>query len=419
MSEEANNHPTGTTESSQTEATGEAKPNEPNGPMPSLSAVIDVDENLRLVGTAHISRASADLVRSEIESWSPQIVAVELCKSRLASLRDPERFDNETLGSVIKSGRAPLLLIQSLLAMEQRRLGLDAGEKPGVDLLSAIDAGEEIGARVELVDRDIQVTLRRAWTKMRLREKSRMLMALLGPEEDEDIDIEEMVQDSDLLSQLLDEMRELAPGAGEVLIDERDEYIAAKIQSLRGHEKVLAVLGAGHLEGVASRLNADAVTDSSRFEELNTLPEKKGFKKAAPWLIPAMMMGIVVFLLSRGDYTSLKETAYDWLLLNAVLAALAVLLVRGHPVAILTAGIASPITSLNPTFAVGWFAGAAQMRYAAPTGRDLSDFLMLDRFSLFWSNRVGRVLLVTVAGNIGSSVGAILAGSWIISSLFS
>jgi pheromone shutdown protein TraB len=131
------------------------------------------------------------------------------------------------------------------------------------------------------------------------------------------------------------------------------------------------------------------------------------------------MMGIVVFLLSRGDYTSLKETAYDWLLLNAVLAALAVLLVRGHPVAILTAGIASPITSLNPTLAAGWFAGAAQMRYAAPTGRDLSDFLMLDRFSLFWSNRVGRVLLVTVAGNIGSSVGAILAGSWIISSLFS
>ncbi len=381
------------------------------------SVVVDVDENLRLIGTAHISRTSADLVVAEVEAWSPDIVAVELCPSRLAALRDPERFDNETLGSLIRSGRAPLLLFQSLLAMEQRRLGLDAGEKPGVDLLAAIDAGEASGARIELVDRDIQTTLRRAWDKMRFREKMRIVSSLIAPEEDEVVDIEEMILDSDLLSQLLDEMRQLAPGAGEVLIDERDEHISARIESLRGEGRILAVLGAGHLEGVATRLRDGAATGEERFEQLNALPVRSALKRATPWLIPAAMMVIVAFLLSQGDHDALRETAVNWLLLNAVLAAVAVLLVRGHPIAIITAGVASPITSLNPTLAAGWFAGAAQLRYEAPTGRDLSDFLMLDRFSLFWSNRVGRVLLVTVAGNIGSSAGAILAGSWIISGL--
>ena len=380
-------------------------------------AVIEIDDSLRLIGTAHISRSSADLVASTIEEWQPGVVAVELCPSRLASLREPERFDNETLGSVIRSGRAPLLLFQSFLATEQRRLGLESGEKPGVELLAAIEAAERIDAEVELVDRDIQVTLRRAWSKMRIRERIRVLMSLLAPEEDEEVDVDLLVEDRDLLSQMLDELRDLAPGAGSVLIDERDEHIAGRIAELRGEGRVLAVVGAGHLEGVASRLRSGDQMSDNRASELLQLPQPTMTRRLAPWAIPAAMIAVVALLAYRGEWGSLRSTAIDWLLLNSALAALAVLLVRGHPLSVLTAAVASPITSLNPTLAAGWFAGAAQLRFDAPTGRDLTDFLMLDRIGLFWSNRVGRVLLVTVAGNLGSSAGAIIAGSWIVTGI--
>ena len=129
--------------------------------------VIDIDDNLRLLGTAHISKTSADAARREVDEYEPDIVAVELCKSRLDALTQPDRFDNETLGKVLREGKAPLVLFQSMLAVEQRRMGLAEGEKPGTDLLAAMQAAAQAEKQVALVDRDIQTTLRRAWRKMR------------------------------------------------------------------------------------------------------------------------------------------------------------------------------------------------------------------------------------------------------------
>ncbi|HJM41022.1 MAG TPA: TraB/GumN family protein, partial [Candidatus Thalassarchaeaceae archaeon] len=185
--------------------------------------VIDIDENLRLLGTAHISKASADAARHEVVEYEPDIVAVELCKSRLDALTRPDRFDNETLGKVLREGKAPLVLFQSMLAVEQRRMGLAEGEKPGTDLLAAMQAAAEAQKEVALVDRDIQTTLRRAWRKMKFREKWKVMSALLFEEEgeQEDVSVEELLENSDLITQLMDELREVAPAAGEVLIDER------------------------------------------------------------------------------------------------------------------------------------------------------------------------------------------------------
>ncbi len=193
--------------------------------------VIDIDENLRLLGTAHISKTSAEAARREVEEYDPDIVAVELCKSRLDALVQPDRFDNETLGKVLREGKAPLVLFQSMLAVEQRRMGLAEGEKPGTDLLAAIQAAKESEKSVALVDRDIQKTLRRAWRKMSFREKWRVLSALLFEEEVEDdvIEIDELLENTDLITQLMDELKGVAPAAGEVLIDERDEFLAGNI----------------------------------------------------------------------------------------------------------------------------------------------------------------------------------------------
>ena len=381
--------------------------------------VVDIDENLRLLGTAHISKTSAEAARREIAEYEPDIVAVELCKSRLDALLQPERFDNESLGKVLKEGRAPLVLFQSMLAAEQRRMGMAEGEKPGTDLLAAIQAAGESGKEVALIDRDIQTTLRRAWRRMRFREKWKVLSALLMPEEgeDEEVDVEELLKDTDLITQLMDELREVAPAAGEVLIDERDEFLAGTIQRLRSEGKVLAVIGAGHLDGVARHLEAEVPLTKERFRELNHVAPPHAGWKVVKWGIPVLMIGLFAWIASQGDVEALKDAAAKWLLLNAGLAALGALLARGHPLAILTAAIASPITSLNPMLAAGWFAGLVQLKVAQPSTRDLQDFLKLDRVSLFWRNKVGRVLLVTALANIGSSVGAWIAGSAIIGGL--
>ena len=126
------------------------------------SPIIDVDENLRLLGTAHVATASVEAVKENIDNWNPEIVAVELCQSRFEALTQERRLDKEGLLKVIKEGKAPMVLLQSLLAAEQRKLGIDEGEQPGAELLAAVNAANEYGLEVELVDRDIQTTLRRA-----------------------------------------------------------------------------------------------------------------------------------------------------------------------------------------------------------------------------------------------------------------
>ena len=380
--------------------------------------VVDIDDNLRLLGTAHISKASADAARREVAEYEPDIVAIELCKSRLDALTRPDRFDNETLGKVLREGKAPLVLFQSMLAVEQRRMGLAEGEKPGTDLLAPMQAAAAAQKEVALVDRDIQTTLRRAWRRMRFREKWRVMSALLfQDEEEEEVNVDELLENTDLITELMGELRDVAPAAGEVLIDERDEFLAGSIQQLRPEGKILAVIGAGHLEGVAAHLRNNMEVDKERLRELNHIAPPHSAWKGVKWGIPVLMLGLFVWIASQGDLAALKEAAITWLALNAILAALGAAIARGHPLSILTAAIASPITSLNPMLAAGWFAGLVQLNVAAPSTKDLQAFLKLDQLSLFWKNKVGRVLLVTAFANLGSTAGAWIAGSAIIGSL--
>ena len=381
------------------------------------SAVVNVDHNIRLVGTAHISRSSADLVKEQISDFEPDIVAVELDIDRLQALQNPQSFDEETLGSAIKSGKAPLLLFQSLLATQQRKMGLETGEKPGVDLLTAVEEAEENNLSLALIDRDVKITLRRVWSRMGFFQKIKVLNALLAPEEDEEIDVDAIAEDSDLISEMMDELRKMVPAAGEVLIDERDEYLASRIRNEASKGKVLAVMGAGHLKGVEEKLLKEPPSEE-RVEQLLEIPKKGVIKKLLPFSLPAVMIGVLVYLASQGDIESLKESTLTWLSINAAFAAFFVLIVGGHPLSILSAAIASPITSLNPTLAAGWFAGAAQLKFSAPRTKDLQEFLMMDKLRLLFTNRTGKVLMVTVMGNIGSSIGAWIAGPLILGSLF-
>ena len=379
--------------------------------------IIDIDDGLRILGTAHVSSESVDLVRSQIEDWGPDLVAVELCPSRMTALTKPDSLESEDLLKIIKEGRSAMILLQSALAAQQRRMGVTSGEKPGAELLAAVNAAESSGVPVEMIDRDVVVTLRRAWKKMGIIEKWRILNALLWEEDDDEVSIDDVLGDSDLLSSMMEEAREIAPGAGEVLIDERDTFLAGRIQQIRGKGKILAVIGAGHLNGVAHNLGEPAIETTSRLAELGKEPPKSIWPRMLMAAIPIFLFGAIAWMIANGEMDALKQTAQTWLVLNAVLAGAGVLIARGHPLSILVGAIASPITSLNPTLAAGWFAGYTQLKVASPTGKDAQDFLVLDEVSLFWKNRVGRVLMVTAMGNLGSMAGAWLAGGAILGML--
>jgi len=383
----------------------------------SVNNIVEIDDELRILGTAHVSSESVELVRNQIEEWGPDLVAVELCPSRMAALTEPESLDSEDLLKIIKEGRSAMILLQSALAAQQRRMGISSGEKPGAELLAAVNAAEEADIPVEMIDRDVVITLRRAWRKMGMIEKWRILNALLWEEDDEEVSIDEVLGNSDLLSSMMEEAREVAPRAGEVLIDERDAFLAGRIQQIRGKGKVLAVIGAGHLSGVVQNLGEPAMETTSRLAELSEEPPKSVWPIALMAAIPVFLLGAVGWMAYNGEMEELKQTAQTWLVLNALLAGLGVLIARGHPLSILVGAVASPITSLNPTLAAGWFAGYTQLKVASPTGKDAQDFLKLDETSLFWKNRVGRVLLVTALGNVGSMVGAWLAGASILGML--
>ena len=381
--------------------------------------IVDIDENLRLVGTAHISSTSVALVRQQIEDWKPDLVAVELCESRKASLLDPEALENEDLLKILNDGKSHMILLQSALAAEQRRMGVASGEKPGAELLAAIEAAEEADVPVELVDRDVVITLRRAWSKMGLREKWRVMDAFLWQEDDADeASVEELLEDSDMLSNLMEEAREVAPGAGSVLIDERDAFIAGRLQQIRGKGKVLAVVGAGHLNGIVHQLGEPAMESTSRLAELNEEPEKPVLPKLLVAAIPILFFSVVGWLAYTGQLSDLRRSAEIWLVVNAGLTGLGIIIARGHPLSVIVGALASPLTSLNPFVAAGWVAGYTQLKVDAPIGKDAQDFLALDEVSLFWKNRVGKVLLVTALGNLGSVAGTWIAAAGILGIVF-
>lgn len=373
--------------------------------------MFDRSDRVRVIGTAHISSSSVAAVKAQIDAFQPDIVAVELCASRHTALTSNRRLDKEGLLKVVKEGKAPLVMLQSLLAAEQRKMGLDEGEQPGAELLAAVKTAEEANLEVALIDRDIQTTLRRAWKRMKFFEKVKILWSLLGDDEDDDApEVSQLLEDQDLLSSLMEELKTFSPGAGAVLIDERDAYLAGKIAALEksSDKRILAVVGAGHLRGIEAHLNDSTQPHEADLKELEVLPKRGRFAKAIPWILPVLVMGMVAYFASQGDAEDILTLFTVWTAANAVFAALGCILARGHPLAILTAALASPITSLNPTLAAGWFAGYVQLKLREPTAEDLQNFLKMDDLGAFWSNRAGRVLLVTALTNLGS-----MAGAWV------
>ena len=386
---------------------------------------VKVNNNITLIGTAHISKESVDEVKKVIKEYKPDIVAVELCQKRYDAITKKQEWENTPINKLLKSGNVYLLLAQTFLGSIQRRLGKEYGIEPGSEMVAAIDEAKKQNLKVALVDRDISITLKRAWKKMGLREKFRLiwefLKAMVGYDEEEleELDLKK-IMDQDVISTMMEEFGQIAPSVTTVLIYERDKYIAKKILDESKKGKVVAVVGAGHLKGIQEQINNKS--EKVDLKELEYIPKKR-FKiaKIIAYLIPILFVSLLAGLLFfRGEsaYNEIKDILIWWFLINGSLSALGAAIARGHPFTIITAFLAAPLTSLNPAVAAGWVAGFVESKLRAPMVKDFKQLSKLSSLKDFWNNRVTRLLMVVALSNLGSMLGTFIAGGKILQIAF-
>ncbi len=374
------------------------------------------DREILLLGTAHVSKESVSEVRAVIEAVRPDVVCVELDEARYRNLMDLGRWRSTNISQVIRDGRAMLLLSSLVMASFQRRIGNKLGVVPGAELLEGIRAAEAVGARLVLADRDIQITLKRAWGSFGWRERFRvlyqMLAGLLAVDEIDERTIEELKRQeklSDVLSLLAEEL----PILKRTLIDERDIYLAQKIREAGGR-KVVAVVGAGHVQGVLRALQGE-----HDLEPLETVPPPSGWQGVVKWALPALILGLMVYGFFTGGTSRSLESLWIWCTVTGSLAALGAAVAWAHPLSILSALLSAPITTLHPLLAAGWVSGLVQAVVKKPTVQDLENLPeAIGSLRGFWTNPVSRILLVVAFSNLGSTLGTLVAGSWLAARVF-
>ena len=364
-----------------------------------------------LVGTAHVSKQSMEDVRKTIETVKPDTVCLELDAERYKNLTDPKRWKKTNIGKVIREGKAALLLSSLVMSSFQRRIGKKLGVTPGAEMSEGARAGEEHGAAIHMIDRDIQLTLKRTWRNLDAWNKLKMMFqltaSLFAVDEVDESTIEEL-KEQEKLGDVLQVFGEEFPQVKFPLIDERDQYMAQKLRDAPG-ENIVAVVGAGHCPGITVEIKKDR-----SLEPLETLPPASSVGKAVKWIIPGLILALFVWGFYRGGTEESLGSVYIWFLVNGILSAFGAALAFGHPITILSALLAAPLTSLNPMIAAGWVSGLVQAFVKKPTVRDLEELPeAINSVKGFWLNPVSRILLVVVFSNLGSVLGTFIAGSWI------
>jgi pheromone shutdown-related protein TraB len=368
-------------------------------------------KEITLIGTAHISERSAQEVREIIEREQPDTVCVELCQSRYESIVNRDKWKNMDIFKIIKEKKSSLLLVHLLMSSFQKRMAKQLGVEPGLDIIAGIDSARDNKARLVLADRDIQTTFMRIWRKIGFFGKIRLFfMLILSMFHQEEINQEELekLKSQDMITLVMSEFAQSFPNLKETLIDERDQYLAQKIKDAPG-EKIVAVVGAGHVPGIIEHIKHE-----QDLEALQQVPQKVSIEKLFTWGIPILIIGVIASTFAI-DKASGSDQIIAWILWNGSLAALGVLIAWGHPVSMLVAFIAAPITSINPLLAAGWFAGLAEAYVRRPSVGDFERISEdITTFKGFWQNKVTHILLVVILANLGSSAGTIIGGTEVV-----
>jgi pheromone shutdown-related protein TraB len=374
---------------------------------PNIHRLTYEGKELILVGTAHVSRESADLAEAVIASELPDAVCVELCQSRYEAIKQRDKWQEMNIVKVIREKRTSVLLFQLLLASFQNKIAEKFGITPGEEMIRAVAKAEEVGAAVVLADREIRVTLLRAWRKMgfwtKIRVLPEMIVSLFYTEDITEEEIEKL-KEQDVLEVALQTFGEKLPSLKTTLIDERDEYLSHTISHAAG-KKIVAIVGAGHIPGI--RAHIGHFVD---MEAINQIPPPGLWARYAGWgfSIAIVLMFVAGFFYSGGQASI--DMVIMWSAITAACAGVGAVIMLSHPLTILAAALSAPIATIHPLIATGWIAGLVEATLRKPQVR---DFLALkdDISSVkgFFNNKITRLLLLVVVVNLTTSVGTLVA----------
>jgi len=380
--------------------------------------------DFKLIGTAHVSRESIEEVKNIIREEKPDMVCVELDHGRYNSIAKNDNWEKLNLSKVFREGKGFLLIANLVLGSFQKRLGNELGVKPGEEMIAAIQTAQELGLPYSLCDREVQITLRRAWSSCGFLSKSKLLASLLASafttEKLSEQEIESL-KDKNELDGMMSELADYLPGVKKTLIDERDRYLAAKIWTSthvtvknaegEANKKIVAVVGAGHIQGIVSHLEKlEKGEETSDTNELDVIPPSGFFSKALRFVIPAAIIALVAAGFIRAGSSTGFSMMLQWVLWNGSLAAVGAIIALAHPFAILISFIGAPITSLNPFIGIGILSGIVQVTFRKPRVSDVQS-ITEDAVNLkgIYRNRISRALLVFFLSSLGSSIGTFVS----------
>ena len=375
------------------------------------------EREIYLVGTAHVSQGSVDLVKQVIANEKPDSVCVELDEKRYKALSGRKRWESLDLKEIIRKKQLSTLLVNLILSSYQKKLGMQLGVMPGAELLEATREAAKHSIPISLCDRDVRVTLRRAWHETSFLKKGYLLATLLVSLFDKTEITEEKLEQlkkKDVLSELMSELGEAMPELKKVLLDERDIYLAEKIKMTSGR-KLVAVVGAGHVEGIKQRIRED---HSSVMPSISTFPPVSSSLKALGWAIPLLIIGSLIAIgILKGGSVAGANLLY-WILANGIPSAIGAMLAWAHPLTIASAFAAAPVTSLTPVIGAGYVTAFVQVLARPPVVREF-ETVTEDMATLagWWKNKLLRVFLAFLLPGFGSMIGTWIGGVEILSNL--
>lgn len=374
-----------------------------------------------LLGTAHVSRASAEEVQREIDTGDYDAVAIELCDARYDAITRSSEIEQMDLFQVLRQGKAGMIAANLALGAYQQRLADQFGIEPGAEMRAAISASEAANLPLVLIDRNIGITLKRVYRRIpwwqRMSTLGALFASLLSREKIEEEDIEKLKQ-GDMLESTFNEFAAESATLHETLIDERDRYMAAQLLRRPPTRNTLVVIGAGHLKGLAGYLESGMPEPNDTIAALDHVPAGARWVKWLPWVIVALVfVGFAIGFSRSADLG--QQLVVEWIVINGALSAIGAAAALAHPLTVVTAFIAAPLTSLNPTIGAGMVTAAAELWLRKPRVGDFSTLKQdVTKVSGWWKNRVSRTLLVFVFSTIGSAVGTYIAGFRIAGQLF-
>ena len=369
-------------------------------------------ECLKIIGTAHVSQESVEEVKDAIYEHQPDVVAIELDRGRYTKLKQEmmgiEQDDTISVTKIIKENKVGLFFTTTLLSYFQSKVGAELDVAPGSEMIGAIEASEDLGIPIALIDRDITITLQRALNKMGFMEKAKFMVSLIasvfGYGDDEDVDVEEL-KNPDNLDELMEMFKDEAPSVHEVLVHERDAYLAGSIMRIP-QDHVIAVVGAGHKPGIEKYLDNPETLPNLR--DLEVIKEKNGI----PWvkiilaLIPILF--VVIFFLAYFSGINITWNIYEFIAISMIMGFIGSILSGSKIQSAIVGGLVAPLTIIHPLLAAGWFSGLCEAKFRKVRQSDIKNLAHVESFKDLWHNNIFRILLVVIGTNLGVSIATLV-----------